>query len=222
LTKAAGQVIAIELDSRLAEILKENMASSGNITVINDDVLKTDPAQFLSKAGYKVVANLPYYITSAVIRHFLEASLKPSLMVLMVQREVAKTITARPGEMSLLSVSVQLYGEPKMVARVPARCFYPAPEVDSTILRINVYPQPRVVKSDVPGFFRLVRAGFSANRKQIVNSLTNGLGLPKTEIVSLLEEAGIDLRRRAETLTIEEWGHLYRVFSGKGGVHADD
>lgn len=225
LIKSAGRVIAVELDTRLAEIIKEKLTSGANLTVVHENILKTDPAELLASdevKGYKVVANLPYYITSAVIRHFLEASLKPDIMVLMVQREVAKQITARPGEMSLLSVSVQLYGEPKLVARVPARSFYPAPRVDSAILKINVYPAEQVAVEDITGFFDLVRAGFSANRKQIVNSLAKSLDIPKPGVLSLLEKAGIDPRRRAETLTIDEWRQLFRVFSIKSGVHGND
>ena len=137
LVEQAGKVIAIELDNHLAEILKTHFSGSNKVTVINEDVLKINPADILGKqTEYKVVANLPYYITSAVIRHFLEASVKPKMMVLMVQKEVAKQITAQPGEMSLLSVSVQLYGKPTMVSKVSARCFYPAPNVDSAILKI--------------------------------------------------------------------------------------
>jgi 16S rRNA (adenine1518-N6/adenine1519-N6)-dimethyltransferase len=163
-----------------------------------------------------VVANLPYYITSAVIRHFLEASVKPGILVLMVQEEVAKQITAQPGQMSLLSVSVQLYGKPTIVSKVSAHCFYPAPNVDSAILKIAVYPRPKIQTGDITGFFDIVRAGFSANRKQLPNSLANGLKVPKNEILPLLEKAGIDPQRRAETLTIDEWGVLYRAFKSKG------
>ena len=168
---------------------------------------------------YKVVANLPYYITSPVLRHFLTSSAKPQTMVVMVQKEVAKAITAVPGKMSILSISVQFYGEPRIVSYVPAECFYPAPEVDSAILRINVYPQPPVPVTDERSFFELVRAGFSAARKQIANSLAQGLGLPKTEVLYLLAEAGILPRRRAETLTIDEWARLWqvRIRAGKPG-----
>jgi len=215
LVKSAGKVIAIELDQHLTELLKERMTSSNNLVVMNGDVLKTEPAQLFepySVTDYKVVANLPYYITGAVIRHFLEASTKPRMMVLMVQREVAQQITAQPGEMSLLSVSVQFYGAPKIAAKVPAHAFYPVPNVDSAVLRINVYPQPKVAVDDTNEFFRLVKAGFSANRKQLVNSLANGLVLPKAEILPLLEKASIDPKRRAETLNIEEWGQLFNIY----------
>ena len=213
LVEQAGKVITIELDSNLADILKSHFSDSNKIAIINEDVLKVDPSDILGKqTDYKVVANLPYYITSAVIRHFLEASVKPSVMVLMVQKEVAKQITAQPGEMSLLSVSVQLYGKPTIVSKVSAHCFYPAPNVDSAILKIAVYPRPKIQTGDITGFFDIVRAGFSANRKQLPNSLSNGLKVPKSDIIPLLEKAGIDPQRRAETLTIDEWGVLYRAF----------
>jgi 16S rRNA (adenine1518-N6/adenine1519-N6)-dimethyltransferase len=214
LVKSAGKVIAIELDQKLARVLSEKISSS-NLTVINEDVLKIEPVKLLESSGvsdYKVVANLPYYITGAVIRHFLEATLKPRLMVLMLQREVAKQITAQPGEMSLLSVSVQFYGAPKIAAKVPARAFYPAPEVDSTVLRIDVYPQPKLPADDTSEFFHLVKAGFSANRKQLVNSLANGLRVSKNEVLPLLQRAEIEPKRRAETLNIEEWGDLFHVY----------
>jgi 16S rRNA (adenine1518-N6/adenine1519-N6)-dimethyltransferase len=214
LVEQAGKVIAIELDNNFADILKAHFTDSTKVTVINEDVLKTNPAEILGKeTDYKVVANLPYYITSAVIRHFLEASAKPAMMILMVQKEVAKQITAQPGEMSLLSVSVQLYGKPTMVSKVSAHSFFPAPNVDSAILKIEVYPHPKVQTDDIVKFFNIVRAGFSANRKQLVNSLANGLKVPKSEIIPVLEQAGIALQRRAETLTIDEWGILYQAFN---------
>ncbi len=226
LASRAGRVIAIELDTNLAGILKQTLASFNNVTTINEDVLKIDPATLLgehlpeviSPFRYKVVANLPYYITSPVLRHFLEASVKPRVMVVMVQKEVAEEITAKPGRMSLLSISVQLYGEPTIVGYVPAQSFYPAPDVDSAILKVALYPQPAVELTDREGFFKVVRAGFSAPRKQIANSLAHGLGLPKDEALSLLEKAGIVSQRRAETLTLEEWARLWRVFARTEGV----
>lgn len=212
LAEKVGRVIAVELANYLAENLRKNFTDPTAVTVVNNDILKTSPIALLGcQSNYKVVANLPYYITSAVIRHFLEASIKPSLMVLMVQKEVAKQITAQPGEMSLLSVSVQLYGKPKIVSKVPAHCFYPVPGVDSAILKIEVYPKTKVALDNIAGFFKIVRAGFSANRKQLVNSLSNGLKIPKSEIIPVLQQAGIEPRRRAETLTIEEWGILYKT-----------
>jgi len=225
LARWAGWVITVELDGKLASVLKETLASFDNVTIINEDILKIVPATLLEEQkskflpvtkghfSYKVVANLPYYITSPVLRHLLEASVKPQLMVVMVQKEVADTIVAGPGEMSLLSISVQLYGKPSIVGYVPAQCFYPAPEVDSAVLRIDLYTEPAVAVTDKGSFFELVRAGFTAPRKQIGNSLAYGLGLPKADVLSLLERAGIVSRRRAETLTLDEWAELWRVYT---------
>jgi 16S rRNA (adenine1518-N6/adenine1519-N6)-dimethyltransferase len=223
LAKQAGFVVAVELDNRLASLLKQEFATSKNVAVINEDILKVNPATLVKKqktslefskgisTTYKVVANLPYYITSAVLRHFLEDSLKPRLMVVMIQKEVAKAIVAKPGYMSLLSVSIQFYGKPEIVSYVPAKSFYPVPEVDSAILRVSVYPQPIVAVNDIVDFFALVRAGFCAPRKQLANSLTQGLGLSKPEALSLLEKAKIINNRRAETLSIEEWQRLWTI-----------
>ena len=228
LASRAGWLVTIELDSRLVVILKKNLAHFLNVTVINDDVLKIDPAALLQReqAGlstvtggplhYKVVANLPYYITSAVLRHFLEASLRPRVMVVMVQKEVAQAIVAGPGRMRLLSISVQFYAKPEVIDYVPARCFYPPPEVDSALLKVVSYPGPAVAV-DRDSFFRLVRAGFTASRKQICNSLAHGLGLPKDEVLSWLVRVGIAPQRRAETLALEEWAELWRVFAQVGG-----
>ena len=225
LARQAGWVIAVELDNRLAAILKQTLASFDNVTIINEDILKIEPAALLleqkakfppaisSPLNYKVVANLPYYITSPVLRHFLEASVRPQFMVFMVQKEVAEVITAKPGQMSVLSISVQFYGEPKIIKYVPARCFFPSPEVDSAILRVDLHPHPTVAVTDERSFFELVRAGFSASRKQIVNSLSQGLEKPKANVLPLLQEASILPQRRAETLTLDEWAHLWQVFT---------
>jgi 16S rRNA (adenine1518-N6/adenine1519-N6)-dimethyltransferase len=211
----AGWVIAIELDDKLAGLIKQTLASFNNVTIINDDVLELEPEDLLkgqAATGYKVVANLPYYIASPVLRHFLEASAKPQTMLVMVQKEVAEAIVAKAGDMSLLSASVQFYGEPRIISYVPAQCFYPAPKVDSALLRIDLYPQPAVAVTDEGSFFDLVRAGFAAPRKQMVNSLAQGLGRAKTVILPLLERADIASQRRAETLTLEEWARLWRIF----------
>ena len=217
LARRAGWVIAIELDDKLAALLQQTLASFDNVTIINDDVLRIEPEDLVKgrEVGYKVVANLPYYITSPVLRHFLEASAKPQTMIVMVQKEVAEAIAAKPGQMSLLSVSVQFYGEPRIISYVPSQCFYPAPEVDSAVLRIDLYPQPPVAIADEGSFFELVRAGFAAPRKQLVNSLAQGLGLSKAEVLPLLERANIESRRRAETLTLEEWARLRQIFEEK-------
>ena len=213
LAEQVGSVIAVELDSKLAGLLKQTLAPFNNVAIVNKNILDIDPETLLpGQNKYKVVANLPYYITSPVLRHFLEASVKPETMIVMVQKEVAEAIVAEPGQRSLLSISVQFYGKPGIVSHVPAQSFYPAPEVDSAILRIDVYPKPPVAVTDEGSFFELVRAGFAASRKQIANSLAQGLGIPKAEALSLLERANIVPQRRAETFTIEEWARLWQVF----------
>jgi len=225
LARQSGWVVTVELDSKLAVILEQSLTPFNNVTIVNEDVLRIDPEALFqeqrakfppiigSPFSYKVVANLPYYITSPVLRHFLEASLKPQIIVVMVQKEVAEAIVAKPGRMSILSISVQFYGEPAIISYVPAQCFYPAPVVDSAILKIKLYPRPPVEVTDRESFFKLVRAGFSAPRKQIGNSLAQGLGLSKAEILSLLGKASIMSQRRAETLTLDEWAKLWQVFT---------
>ena len=218
LARRSGWVIAIELDDTLAGILMQTLPSD-NVVVLNQDILGTDPAELFVSGGahvpaamtsYKVVANLPYYITAPVLRHFLEATVKPSVLVVMVQKEVAETITAAAGKRSLLSIAVQLYGEPELVRIVPKDSFFPAPAVDSAIVRIRVLPEPRV-DVDADAFFRIVRAGFTAARKQLGNSLAQGLKLTKEASLELLAEAGVDPGRRAETLELEEWAAVLRA-----------
>jgi 16S rRNA (adenine1518-N6/adenine1519-N6)-dimethyltransferase len=212
LVKRAGNVVAVELDTRLASLLKRRLASLTNLRVINADILKVSLSELLEGTShYKVVANLPYYITSPVLRYFVEASPKPSLMVVMVQKEVGEAIVAGPGEMSLLAVSLQAYSEPRIISHVPAQCFYPQPKVDSVILRFDLLPEPAVKVADMDGFFDLVRAGFSSPRKQLHNSLAHSLGMEPAEITLLLEGANIDSKRRAETLSLEEWAKLYEI-----------
>jgi 16S rRNA (adenine1518-N6/adenine1519-N6)-dimethyltransferase len=219
LARRAGWVIAIEVDARLSSALEKDLAPLTNITIVNADVLKTDPKTLVEaargsfEAQYTVVANLPYYIAAAVLRHFLEASLKPRLMVITVQKEVAQAMVAQPGEMSILSVSVQLYGKPSIVDYVPAQSFYPAPKVDSAIVRIELYDHPVVEVDDVAQFFEVVRSGFAAPRKQLHNSLAQGLGVLPREAATLLAGVGIDQKRRAQTLSLEEWAMVCHEFA---------
>jgi 16S rRNA (adenine1518-N6/adenine1519-N6)-dimethyltransferase len=212
LVRRAGNVVAVELDTKLASLLKRRLASPANLRVINADILKVDLSELLEGTShYKVVANLPYYITSPVLRYFVEASPKPYLMVVMVQKEVGEAIVSGPGRMSLLAVSLQAYSKARIISHVPAQCFYPQPKVDSVIVRFDLLPEPVVKVADMGGFFDLVRAGFSLPRKQLHNSLAHGLGMRQVEISSLLEGANIDSKRRAETLSLEEWARLYEV-----------
>ena len=218
LCRRTGRVITVELDDRLAENLNRRLSEYHNLTVINRDILKVTPPELFTESGitlttgYKVVANLPYYITSPVLRHFLESDLKPEMMVVMVQKEVAEEIAAIPGKMSLLSLGIQLYGQPEMVKSVPSVSFYPEPAVDSTLLKITPHKVSPVDIPDTERFFSFVKAGFSAARKQLANSLSNGLGVSKSEVQELLDEAGISGNRRAETLVLDEWAHLWRIY----------
>jgi 16S rRNA (adenine1518-N6/adenine1519-N6)-dimethyltransferase len=209
LARRAGQVTAVELDARLAEHLRKGLAIFPNVRLVEGNILAV-PASALPTPPYKVVANIPYSITSAVLRHFLETPMRPSRLVLMVQKEVAQRIVALPGRMSVLAVSVQFYATPRLVATVPAKAFFPVPEVDSAILRLDTLAQPPV---DVPAprFFRTVTAGFSQKRKQLHNSLGAGLGIPSAEMTTLLRSVDIDGSRRAETLTLAEWAAITRV-----------
>ncbi|MBI2304929.1 MAG: ribosomal RNA small subunit methyltransferase A [Chloroflexi bacterium] len=214
LAERAGTVLAVELDEHLAAALAELMRERSNISIINRDILKVDPEQLLGPVKeYKVVANLPYYITAAVLRHFLERERRPRLMVTMVQKEVARNIVAGPGGMSLLSLSVQLYGRPRVVTSVSSRSFYPAPKVDSAIVAIHVHPRPWLSPSQAEAFFRVARAGFSQKRKLVENSLSASLNLPRPQVEAALIQAGIEARRRAQSLSLEEWLRLYPLLS---------
>jgi len=214
LARHASHVIVVELDTKLASLLKRRLGSLANLSVINADILKVSTSQLLEgKSKYKVVANLPYYIASPVLRYFVEASPKPSLMVMMVQKEVGEAIVAGSGKMSLLAVSLQVYSKPRIISYVSSRCFHPQPKVESVIVRFDVLPEPAVKVSDMDGFFEVVKCGFCSPRKQLHNSLAHGLGIKPAEGALLLEKANIDPKRRAETLSLEEWAKLYEVWA---------
>jgi len=221
LAKRVAKVVAVELDEKLVKVLKSKLTHFPNVEIISGDILRITPEQLVSGGvvpskvvtSYKVVANLPYNIASAVLRHFLEARLKPSLMVVMVQKEVGEAIAAAPGKMSRLSVSTQFYSKPSIITYVPAKSFYPSPKVDSVVLRLDVYTEPPLNISDVSGFFDIVNCGFSSPRKQLRNSLARSLGIPPQEVNLLLEKAGIEAKRRAESLSLEEWGKLTEIFA---------
>jgi len=214
LAARAGRVVAVELDGQLIAPLQRAVASYSNVTIVQGDILQFAPSDLVS-GPYKVAANLPYYITSAVIRHLLEAYQPPSRIVLTVQLEVAQRITAAPGKLSLLAVSVQFYGRPTLVARLKAGAFYPPPKVDSAVVRIEPYSRPAVQVEDRDRFFAVVKAGFSQKRKQLHNALAAGLNRPQTEVAEGLARAHVDGRRRAETLTLEEWAAVSRTLSNR-------
>ena len=208
LALAASVVTVVELDQDLFPALKAFIAPYPNVRAVQGDILKLDPAALMEMQSYVVVANIPYYITSAVIRHLLEHDPKPTRMVLTVQKEVAERICAEDGKMSLLSLSVQVYGKPGIVAQIPSEAFYPAPDVDSSVIRIEIYPKPVIPAKSLDMFFTIIKAGFSQKRKTLRNSLSAGLRMNPKESEELLASVGIDPHRRAETLNLEEWGKL--------------
>ena len=213
LAQVARQVVAVELDGRLMPVLEHALSPYSNVRLVQGDILALDPARLLDSPGYLVVANIPYYITSALIRHLLEARNQPGRLVLTVQREVAERICASPGDLSLLALSVQVYGQPQVHARIPAGAFFPAPKVDSAVVRVDLYPQPAIPAGLREAFFRLAKAGFSQKRKTLENALAASLARPKDQARALLLAAGIDPRRRAETVSLEEWGALARRYA---------
>ena len=217
LSAVAQTVITVELDEKLLPVLHETLATCDNVKIVVGDILELNPANLLlsvdqpvitRQQSYKVVANIPYYITSALIRHLLEAEAQPNSMVLTVQREVAQRICAKPPKMSLLALSVQVYGSPSIAAKIPAGAFYPAPKVDSSVVKIDIFPNPLIPYHLLPMFFRLAKAGFSQKRKTLRNAISAGMAWSKVETEASLNLADIDPQRRAQTLTIKEWERL--------------
>ena len=208
LAASARNVIAVELDENLIPPLKDVLAPHQNVHIIHGDILKLSPKDLINENNYLVVANIPYYITSAVTRHLLESEPKPRRMVLTLQKEVAQRICAKPGDMSLLALSVQVYGAPRIAAHIPAEAFFPAPKVDSAVLVIDIFPSPIIKEELLDSFFKLIKAGFSQKRKTLRNSLSSGLHISPANAAEFLTRAGIDPQRRAETLSIEEWEQL--------------
>ncbi len=209
LAKRARRVVAVELERNMLSLLGETTRNFTNVELIERNLLYVDPADIFGSEPYKLVANLPYYITAPTFRHFLESANPPRLIVVMVQYEVAQRIVAEPGDLSLLGVSIQFYGKPKIITHVPARAFYPAPKVDSAILRIDMKDEIPLTREQRDSFFGLVQAGFSERRKQLHNSLTHGLHRKDMEVRATLLAANIDPSRRAETLSIEDWLRLW-------------
>jgi 16S rRNA (adenine1518-N6/adenine1519-N6)-dimethyltransferase len=214
LAKRAGRLVAIEVDPELAEKLSADFALAANVQIVHGDILDAEPMEWLDGAGispaldFKIVANLPYYITSAILRHVLESPHKPCVTVVMVQREVAQRIVARPPAMNLLAVSVQFFAQPRIMRTIAAGAFYPPPKVDSAVVRLDRLERALTDDVNAVRFFEIVRAGFGERRKQLRNSLAHGLGLASDIVEHALASAKIDPARRAETLTLDEWGKL--------------
>jgi 16S rRNA (adenine1518-N6/adenine1519-N6)-dimethyltransferase len=208
---SSGQVIAIELDDRMIPILQDELAGYDNIQLIHDDVLDVTPSELFG-VSYKVIANLPYYITGAILQHLLDPPIKPNLMVLTVQKEVADRLTANPGKMSILSVSVQVHGEINTELIVRAGSFWPKPGIDSAVVRFRSHSNELIGQSELGAFMKLVRIGFSNKRKQLQKNLR--VIIPERErLQDTFGSVGIDGTRRAQTLSIEEWLALFRSLS---------
>ncbi len=221
LARRAGKVIAVETDPHLIAVLQDTLGALPQVRLVQGDILTLDIPTLLEMEApsapplwgtrlehFHVVANLPYYITAAVLRHLLEAPVRPARLVVTVQREVAERLVAGPGEMSLLTVSAQFYGAPRLLFRIKPGAFYPPPQVESAVVRLDTYAQPPVPVDDVSWFFTVVRAGFAQKRKQLRNTLASALRRPAAEVEAALHRAGLDPTRRAETLTLEEWARL--------------
>jgi 16S rRNA (adenine1518-N6/adenine1519-N6)-dimethyltransferase len=215
LAGAAAQVVAVEIDAGLLPPLQDVLAGAVNVRIVHGDILELRVRDLIEVDDFIVVANIPYYITSAIIRHLLEARLKPIRIILTIQEEVARRVCAGPGDLSLLALSVQVYGAPRIVARIPAGAFYPAPNVDSAVVRIELYPQPLVDESNLELFFRLIHAGFAMKRKTLRNTLSAGMHWDKDEAEDVLGKAGIDPRRRAQALSMDEWRALVSIAAGR-------
>jgi 16S rRNA (adenine1518-N6/adenine1519-N6)-dimethyltransferase len=211
LAARARRVIAVEIDPLLVPLLRSTLSAFSNVSIVQGDILGLPVEELVGNADpahYKVAANIPYYITSAIVRRLVESTVAPGLMVLTVQTEVADRICASPGKMSLLSLSVQYYGTPSIVGRIPAESFYPVPKVDSAIVKVELKRPAQRGFATSGRLFHIARAGFSQKRKMLRNTLSAGLGIPPRKAEEFLLQAGVDPKRRAETLAVDEWVKL--------------
>ena len=201
-----ADVLAVEKDYTLADYLKTKFRNNNRVTIIEGDILKFQiPDSRFQIQKYKLVGNIPYYLTSHLLRILFENWPQPELIILMIQKEVAQRIVAKPPHMSLLAVLVQYYSTPKIMSYVSRNSFWPAPEVDSAIIKLESRIQNLESRMDTKNFFKVAGAGFAKKRKQLANNLAVGLKIPKEKIEQQLSKIGMDTKRRAETLTIEEW-----------------
>lgn len=214
LAERAREVVAVEIDKALIPILQDTLSSYDNVTVINEDILKVDVQQIVQERNQgrpiKVVANLPYYITTPIIMSLLENHVPLKSITIMVQKEVADRMQVGPGtkDYGALSLAVQYYAHPEIVAHVPANCFIPRPNVDSSVIRLTRYPEPPVQVRDEKHMFAMIRASFNQRRKTLANGLANGMGLPREKVTAALAEMGLSTTVRGEALTLEQFAQL--------------
>ncbi|TAK94719.1 ribosomal RNA small subunit methyltransferase A [Patescibacteria group bacterium] len=216
LSKKCSKVIAVEIDETLVTLLRNKFKGKKNIEIVTGDILKLNVEKIFTDyqlpiTGYKVIANLPYYITSPIIRKFLESEVPPQEMILMVQKEVAERIVAKPGEMSILAVSVQYYARAEILFPVSKKAFSPVPEVESAVIRIT-HNAKRITSEEANKFFRIVRAGFCAKRKTLINNLANSFHIPRGEVEKKVRNAGLDSKVRAQELSVDDWQKLSALF----------
>jgi 16S rRNA (adenine1518-N6/adenine1519-N6)-dimethyltransferase len=218
LAEQAGKVLAIEIDRNLIPGLENKFKDTPNVEIIHADILNINLSELatnykLPTTNYRVIANIPYYITSPIIRLFLENTNQPQEMILMVQKEVAERIAAKPGKMSILAVSVQYYADAEILFTVSKNSFFPVPQVDSAVIRItpNVNHETQTTE-EVKEFFKIVKAGFSAKRKTLVNNLSNTFHLDKNVVEEKLKTLGFTPNVRAQELSVEDWKELQKLF----------
>jgi 16S rRNA (adenine1518-N6/adenine1519-N6)-dimethyltransferase len=211
LAASAQSVTAIEIDRNLFPALEAVCQPFSNVRLVQGDILELPPETLFAEDGYLVIANIPYYITSAVIRHLLEAEVRPAKLVLTMQKEVAERITNRDQKMSLLSLSVLVYGRPRVSSQIPAQCFYPPPKVDSSVLIVDLYAEPLLSGGEMDTLFKLAHAAFNQKRKMLRNSLRPLLGGDPDFTAQVLGKAGLDPQARPENLSLAEWIALVKV-----------
>ncbi len=209
LAKRAKKVIAVEKDQNMIEILRTTLKDLKNVEVIQGDIRKIDTKYHTPNTRYKIVANLPFYLAAPVIRQFLEVENPPKEMVLVVQKEVGQRICAKPPDMNILAVSVQIYAKPKIVSYISKKSFWPSPKVDSAIIKITI--NKKQLTTDQNLFFKIVKAGFSQPRKQLINNLSKGLDLEKEKIQNWLSKNNVQPTQRAETLKVQDWINLTKT-----------
>ncbi len=221
LARRAERVAAVELDEELAAMTRERLVEYPGLHLISADVLEFEPLELLEESGvdapfvpYVAVGNLPYYITQPIVRKLLECDQPPERIVIMVQREVALRMVGGPGRESLLSISIKMYGVPRLLFSVPRDAFWPPPKVQSAVIEIERFERPALdlTPGQIEAFFHIVRAGFAQPRKQLHNSMVDESGLPRDRILVMLEEAGIDPVARPQHLSLEDWGRMYDSF----------
>jgi 16S rRNA (adenine1518-N6/adenine1519-N6)-dimethyltransferase len=213
LAQRAARLIAVEVDMRLAEALRQRFAGKPHVTILEADVLETGVDAILSAGGgglpYVVVGNLPYFIGTAIVRKFIRDRLPPRWVIATLQAEVAANMSAQPGQMSYLSVETQVFAEARVLFRIPPRAFTPAPKVESAVIRLDIHDSPDVEVDDMDGFLALARAGFAAPRKRLRNSLAIGLRVEPGEAEAVIARAGLDPSRRPAELSLPDWRALY-------------